>query len=134
MPMDTASEGSADAPFSDAVRAEVNAALEDHLEHRDARSDARLRAVTDRICSEAHALDLSPEKMLSAIEAFYAVLPYPLTPADADRRRAFDTFVTRCIRAYFGSHPPRGGEDISAEVRMSASAPHADDARHSRER
>jgi hypothetical protein len=93
-------------PFSAELRSEVSAAIEDYRQHRGPESEARLRAVTERVCAEAHALDLPPEKMLIAIKKFYAILPYSNTTGDWERREAFDRFVSGCIEAYFGGQSP----------------------------
>ncbi|MEP6991294.1 MAG: hypothetical protein ABJA80_10225 [bacterium] len=93
--------------FSPGLASDIGAALGNYLASPgpDARAEAALRSVTNRVCTEAKGLGLPPEKMLIAIKQLFDHTPLPDTVQPDRRRKAFERFITGCIDSYFsGDH------------------------------
>jgi len=87
--------------FSPELAHEVATALNDYLQSYGADADVKLRALTNRVCAEAHALAFPPEKMLIAIKQLFERAPLSDVIHTDSRRRAFERFVSGCIKTYF---------------------------------
>jgi hypothetical protein len=86
--------------FSGELIAEMHAALASYLDFRDAESRERLRLVTNRMCTEAHARSMSAEQMVIAIKALFARAPSAWSVSDPVHD-IFDMFLAGCIKAYY---------------------------------
>lgn len=86
--------------FSDELIAEMHAALTSYLDLRDAESRERLRLVTNRMCTEAHARSMSAEQMVIAIKALFAG-SRSAWPVSDPVNNIFDMFLAGCIKAYY---------------------------------
>lgn|SRR5437763_13209653 len=94
--------------FSDAAIEELSRALRLYGSTWDGGRQESLRLAIERLCSEAHAEKLGPERMLVAVKAAWARVP-TIEHADAERARiAFERLVGYCIDVYYGerSSPP----------------------------
>jgi hypothetical protein len=87
--------------FSPELAHEVTTALNDYLLASGIDAEIRLRALTNRVCAEAHALGLPPERMLVAIKQLFERAPLSDVINTDSRRRAFERFVSSCIKTYF---------------------------------
>jgi len=94
--------------FSDAAIEELRRALRVYGSTWDGGRREPLRLAIERLCSEAHAAQLGPERMLLAVKAAWARVPR-IEHVDAERARiAFERLVGYCIDVYYGerSSPP----------------------------
>jgi hypothetical protein len=92
--------------FSPELAHEVATALNDYLLSYGIEAEAKLRTLTNRVCAEAHALGLPPEKMLIAIKQLFERAPLSDVIHTDSRRRAFERFVSGCIKTYFDADTP----------------------------
>ncbi len=86
--------------FSAELTRDIAAALMDSLSATGAMHDATLHVLAHRVCAEARALTLPPEKMLIAIKQLFEQLPAPSLRLD-ERRKVFERFISSCIDDYF---------------------------------
>ena len=96
------------AHFTDEALEQLNVALRGYLASwEDARQD-QLRTALARLCTEAHAAGMGPERMLVAVKVAWAHVP-GVAQMDVDRAQvAFSRIVEHCIEAYYGgAHQPR---------------------------
>ena len=84
--------------FSPELTRDVASALRAYLLSFGAEGDAELQQLTKRVCKEAHALGLPPEKMLIAIKRLFEQAPFPDLRRSERRLRAFEKFISGCIR------------------------------------
>jgi hypothetical protein len=88
--------------FSDAAIEQLNRALRLYISTWNVGRHESLRLSLERLCSEAHAAKLGPERMLVAVKAAWARVP-GVERVDAERARvAFERVVGHCIEAYYG--------------------------------
>jgi hypothetical protein len=100
-----------DARFSAAALEQLSRALQLYLATWDEVRHETLRLALERLCTEAHALQLGPEKMLVAVKEAWARVS-GIHPIDSDRARvAFERVVGYCIDAYYA---PRSADMPSA--------------------
>jgi len=92
--------GSGPDGFSPQLTRDVAQALNEYLLSGDREADAPLRDLANRVCAEAHALGLPPEKMLIAIKKLFERVPLDVSHSD-NVRFAYERFISWCIRAYF---------------------------------
>jgi hypothetical protein len=92
--------------FSPELAREVATALSDYLLSNDVDAEVKLRVLTNRVCAEAHALGLPPEKMLIAIKQLFERAPVSHAIHMDTRRRAFERFLSGCIKTYFETDQP----------------------------
>jgi hypothetical protein len=86
--------------FSIALRMELAKALSSYLARGETERE-RLRGVTQRVCAEAHRLQLSPEGMVTALKRLFETTPLA-GGIDPERRHvALEEFMKSCIAAYF---------------------------------
>ena len=91
--------------FSEAAVEQLNRALRLYVSTWDGARHDTLRLALERLCTEAHAQQLGPERMLIGVKAAWARVP---GVENADRTRvevAFSRVVGFCIDAYYGSSP-----------------------------
>ena len=93
--------GDDSAPFSPELTRDVAAALHAYLLSYGTEGDEALRQLTNRVCREAHALGLPPEKMLIALKYLFERTPLPDVRHSERRLRAFEKFISGCIKSYF---------------------------------
>lgn len=87
-------------PFD--LRIEISKALSSYLQHGES-SRERLHKATQRVCTEAHRLALSPEQVVSEIKRLFERMPLS-GDGDIDRRRAaWEEFAQGCISAYYNA-------------------------------
>lgn len=100
---------SADAPlpeFSDSAIHQLNHALRSYLTSFEEARHEPLRLAVERLCSEAHAAHLGPERMLVAVKAAWARVP-GIERVDVERAQvALERVVGHCIEAYYGAAKP----------------------------
>ncbi len=88
--------------FSFDLRLEISRALSSYLTHGES-SRGRLVKATQRVCTEAHALTLSPEQVVAQLKRLFERLPLS-SDGDLERRRAaWEEFAQGCISAYFNA-------------------------------
>jgi hypothetical protein len=88
--------------FSDEAIEQLNRALQFYVSSWDEVRHATLRLSLERLCSEAHAAQLGPERMLVAVKAAWGRVP-GIERVDIERARvAFERVVGYCIEAYYG--------------------------------
>jgi hypothetical protein len=89
--------------FSAAAIEQLSDALRAYLwSGADTRRDD-LRLALERLCAEAHAAKLGPERMLVAVKSVWAGLP-GIEQIDVDRARvALESVIGHCIEAYYGA-------------------------------
>ena len=92
--------GSGPDGFSPQLTCDVAQALNEYLLSKGPAADAQQRDIAIRVCAEAHALGLPPEKMLIAIKQLFERAMADVTNSDS-RRHAYERFISACIRAYF---------------------------------
>jgi hypothetical protein len=89
--------------FSAAAVEQLSDALRAYLWSGDEPRRDDLRLALERLCAEAHAAKLGPERMLVAVKSVWASLP-GIEQIDIDRARvALDSVVGHCIEAYYGA-------------------------------
>ncbi|MEO8334654.1 MAG: hypothetical protein ABI664_06770 [bacterium] len=93
--------GSGPDGFSPQLAQDVAQALNEYLLSNGPEAEAQLHDLTNRVCQEAHALGLPPEKMLIAIKRLFERAPLPDFAHSDSRRSAFERFISGCIKAYF---------------------------------
>ena len=86
--------------FSPQLTRDMAQALNEYLLSRGPAADAQQRDLAVRVCAEAHALGLPPEKMLIAIKQLFERAQPDVTHSDS-RRYAYERFISACIKAYF---------------------------------
>ena len=87
--------------FSHAAIEQLNRALQLYVSSWDEAQHETLRLSLERLCTEAHAAKLGPERMLVAVKAAWARVP-GIERVDVERARvAFDRVVGHCIEAYY---------------------------------
>ena len=88
--------------FSTAAVEQLGDALRAYLWSPDERRRDGLREALERLCAEAHAAHLGPERMLVAVKAVWARMP-GIEQIDHERARlALESVVGHCIEAYYG--------------------------------
>jgi hypothetical protein len=88
--------------FSQAAEEQLNRALQLYVSSWDQVRHETLRLALDRMCTEAHAAKLGPERMLVTVKAAWARVP-GIEHVDAQRARvALERVVGHCIEAYYG--------------------------------
>jgi len=88
--------------FSDAAVEQLNRALLLYVSSWDEVRHATLRLALERLCTEAHAAKLGPERMLVAVKAAWARVP-GLDHVDVELTRvAFERVVGHNIEVYYG--------------------------------
>jgi hypothetical protein len=105
-------DGETGSPFSNELRSDVTTALANYFYHCDAESEARLVAVTNRVCAEARLLDVPRASMLLALNAFYAGTS-PFAAGAFTNRDAFNLSISGCIEAYFGARAVTGPRPVA---------------------
>ena|SRR5215212_3189085 len=89
--------------FSDAAIEQLNRALRLYVSSWDEVRHETLRLALERLCTEAHAAELGPERMLVAVKAAWARVP-GIEQVDVERARiAFERVVGHCIEAYYSA-------------------------------
>ena len=91
--------------FSFDLRLEISRALGAWLEQGE-RARERLHRATQRVCTEAHALRLSPDQVVAALGDLFERTPVA-GGGDLERRRAaWQEFTQSCISAYYNAGDP----------------------------
>jgi len=89
--------------FSHAAIEQLNRALQLYVSSWDEVRHETLRMALERLCTEAHAAELGPERMLVAVKAAWARVP-GIERVDVERARiAFERVVGHCIEAYYSA-------------------------------
>lgn len=88
--------------FSFDLRLEISRALTAYLS-RGAPAHARLLEATKRVCTEAHALNLSPEELVATLRRMFARMPLAVDAEPERREAAWNEFTQSCIGAYFNA-------------------------------
>jgi hypothetical protein len=88
--------------LSFALRLEISRALSSYLLHGEAGRD-RLHKATQRVCTEAHALHLSPDEVVAVLKRLFERTPLEGDGDPALRRAAWEEFTQSCISAYFNA-------------------------------
>jgi hypothetical protein len=99
---------SAPRDFSVEALEQLNRALRLYVSSWDEVRHETLRLSLERLCSEAHAVKLGPERMLVAVKTAWAAVP-GIDRMDMERARvAFERVVGHCIDAYYdaATSPP----------------------------
>ena len=87
--------------FSDAAVQQLSEALQRYVASWNEERHESLRAALERICAEAHAAELGPERMLVAVKEAWLRIPV-FDRADVERSRmAWERVVGYCIEAYY---------------------------------
>ncbi|MEO8620163.1 MAG: hypothetical protein ABI625_03785 [bacterium] len=92
--------------FSPELTRDIGLALSDYLRSSEPAANAELQTLTNRVCAEAKALGLPPEKMLIEIKRLFERLPSHDVPHTERRQKTFERFITGCIESYFGADEP----------------------------
>jgi hypothetical protein len=100
MSAESANVGAGD--FSFELRVEIARALGSYLEHGSAAREHLLRA-TQRVCTEAHALSLTPEQVVDMLKRLFERTPLTGDGEPERRRAAWEEFTQSCISAYFNA-------------------------------
>lgn len=90
------------ADFSFELRLEISRALTAYLADPVGARD-RLDRATKRVCTEAHALALSPDQVVGALRRLFDRTPLAGDGDPALRRAASEEFSRSCIAAYFNA-------------------------------
>jgi hypothetical protein len=91
-----------DSDFSFELRVEVSRALSAYLANGDAARE-RLHTATGRVCTEAHALKMSPEQVVTALRRLFERTPLAGDGEPARRHAAWEEFTRSCIAAYYNA-------------------------------
>jgi hypothetical protein len=87
--------------FSQAAVEQLDRALRLYVSSWDEVRHETLRLALERICAEAHAAKLGPERMLVAVKAAWGQVS-GIERVDVQRARvAFERVVGHCIEAYY---------------------------------
>jgi hypothetical protein len=92
--------------FSPELTHDIGVALSDYLRTSEPAASAVLQSLTNRVCTEAKALGLPPEKMLIEIKRLFERHPLADVPLSERRQKTFERFVSGCIKSYFGADEP----------------------------
>jgi len=93
--------------FSPELTHDIGVALGDSMRSSEPSvANAKLQALTNRVCAEAKALGLPPEKMLIEIKRLFERIPLSSVPHTERRQRTFERFISGCIESYFGAEEP----------------------------
>ncbi len=87
-------------PFTAEAISQLQVALNGYLIGVSDREKA-INAAMARICTEAHARHLPPEKMLILVKAAFHDLEIPRLVDEERRQNALEAAVAACIKAYF---------------------------------
>lgn len=87
--------------FSADLTREAGRALSALLANPGDESRERLRAVTRKVCTEAHQMALAPEQMVVALKRLFDRVPLAGAIDPERRRAAYEQFVAGCISAYY---------------------------------
>jgi hypothetical protein len=87
--------------FSADVTREVGRALSALLTSPGEQARERLRKATQRVCTEAHRLALSPERLEATLKRLFERIPLAGAIDPELRRAAYEQFVKACISAYY---------------------------------
>jgi hypothetical protein len=91
--------------FSDGALEHLNITLRRYLASWEEPRQDQLRAALARLCTEAHAAGMGPERMLVAVKLAWAHVP-GIAEMDVDRAQlAFSRIVEHCIEAYYDGTP-----------------------------
>lgn len=91
--------------FSPAAVDQLNRALQAYVSSRDEVRHETLRLALKRLCVEAHAARLGPERMLVAVKAVWARVP-GIEHLEVERAQVtLDRVVGQCIEAYYSDTP-----------------------------
>lgn len=99
----TEEEGGYELSF--ALRLEIARALSAYLANA-AGARERLTRATQQVCSEAHALSLSPEQVVAVLKRAFERTPLAGDGDPERRRAAWEEFTQSCISAYFNAGDP----------------------------
>ena len=88
--------------FSFDLRLEISRALSGYFADPEG-ARGRLTRATQRVCTEAHALALSPDQVVAALRRLFERTPLAGDGDPALRRAAFEEFSRSCIAAYFNA-------------------------------
>ena len=98
----TAPARAPDPEFSPAAEEQLDRALQLYVSSWDDVRHETLRLALERVCTEAHAANLGPERMLVSVKAAWARVP-GIEQVDVQRARvALQRVVGHCIEAYYG--------------------------------
>jgi hypothetical protein len=86
--------------FSFDLRLEISRALSAYLATGERQ---RLHAATQRVCTEAHALRLSPDQVVVALRELFERTPIAGDGEPERRHAAWEEFTQSCISAYFNA-------------------------------
>lgn len=103
MSAESANTGEHDLSFP--LRLEISKALSAYLAHGESARE-RLDKVTQRVCTEAHALRLTPDQVIAVLRRLFERTPVTTDGDPARRHAAWQEFTQSCISAYFNA-----GED-----------------------
>ena len=87
--------------FSADVTVEVGRALSALLTSPGEQTRERLRKATQRVCTEAHKLAISPERLADVLRRLYERIPLAGAIDPELRRAAYEQFIKGCISAYY---------------------------------
>lgn len=87
--------------FSADVTVEVGRALSALLTSPGEQARERLRKATQRVCTEAHKLAISPERLSDVLRRLYDRIPLAGAIDPELRRAAYEQFIKGCISAYY---------------------------------
>jgi hypothetical protein len=93
--------------FSADVTKEVGRALSALLTSPGEQAHERLRKATQRVCTEAHRLAISPERLAGVLQRLFERIPLAGAIDPELRRAAYDQFVQGCISAYYDADDER---------------------------
>ena len=88
--------------FSFDLRLEISRALSAWLEQGE-RARERLHLATQRVCTEAHTLKLSPDQVVAALGELFERTPLAGDGDPERRRAAWQEFTKSCISAYYNA-------------------------------
>ena len=100
--MDSDSAGADAYDLSFDLRLEISRALSSYLAHGEAARD-RLHKATQRVCTEAHALKLSPDEIVALLKRVFERTPVTGDGDPVRRHAAWQDFTQSCISAYFNA-------------------------------
>ena len=84
------------------LRLEISRALSGYLAHANGARE-RLHKATQRVCTEAHALRLSPDQVVAVLKRLFERTPLAGDGDPELRRAAWEEFTQSCIAAYFNA-------------------------------
>jgi hypothetical protein len=89
--------------FSAVLEADAMHALQVYATSPSPDASVELRAVTGRVCREAHAAGMKPEAMVVALRQLFGALPIGDVVARERLRGAYDRLLSGCIEVYFAA-------------------------------